>query len=84
MKMNVFIITTDAIMTTNYESLHASAINFVTHEINAINSSINSNNSIASNVNVNLKEILFTDITIYDDVNIRIKLANVTTSYSNL
>ena len=85
MKMNVFVMTINAIMTINYENLHnANAINFVAHKVNAINFSINSNNFIVSNINVNLKEILFTNITIYDDVNIRIKFANVTTNYSNL
>ena len=85
MKMNVFIMTVDATITTNDENLHnANAINFVAHEINAINFSINSNNFIASSANVNLKKVLFTNITIYDDVSTRIKFANIATSYSNL
>ena len=85
MKMNVSAMTVDAIMTTNYENLHnANAINFVAHEIDLINSSINSSNFIASNVNASLKKILFTDITIYDDVDTRTKFANVIANYSNL
>ena len=85
MKMNVFAMTVDATMTTNYESLlNASAINFVAHEVNAINSAVNSSNSIVSSANVSLKEVLSTDITIYDNVSIRTKFADVTTSYSEL
>ena len=85
MKMSVSAMTADATMTINYENLHnANATNFVAHEVNAINSAINSSNSIASSANVNLKEVLSTDITIYDDVSTRTKFANVTTSYSEL
>ena len=85
MKMSVSVMTVDATMIINYENLHnANAINFVAHEVNAINFAINSSNSITSSVNVNLKEVLFTNITIYDDVNIRIKFANVTANYSEL
>ena len=85
MKMNVSAMTTDAIMTTSYESLHnANATNFVAHEVNAINSAINLSNFIASSVNVSLKEVLSTDITIYDDVSTRIKFADITASYSKL
>ena len=84
MKMNVSAMTADATMTINYENLNAIAINFVAQKVNAINSSINSSNFVASSANASLKEILFTDITIYDDIDTRTKFANVIASYSNL
>ena len=78
MKLDVFVMTIDAIVATNYESLNAIAINFVDAN------EINFNNFVASSANINVKEILFVDITIYDDVNTRIKFANVIANYSNL
>ena len=84
MKMSVSVMTADAIMTINYENQNAIAINFVAQKIDAINSSINSSNSVASSANVSLKKVLSTDITIYDNVSIRTKFANVTANYSNL
>ena len=85
MKMSVFAMIIDATIAINYEDLYnANAINFVAHEVNAINSSINSSNSTASSVNVSLKKILSTNITIYDDIDTRIKFANVIANYSNL
>ena len=82
MKFDVFVMTIDAIVATNYENLNAIATNFV--DANEINSSNISINSAVSSVNLNVKEVLFADITIYDDVDTRIKFANVIASYSNL
>ena len=78
MKFDVFVMTVDATVATNYKSLNAIAINFVDAN------EINFNNFAVSNVNINVKEILSIDITIYDDVDTRIKFANVIASYSNL
>ena len=81
--------TIDAIITINYKTLHdAIAINFVVLNFNftinfAINSCENSNNSV-SNSNINVEKILFANITIYDDINARIKFANVIENYSKL
>ena len=81
--------TTDATMTTSYENLHdAIATNFAASNFNftinfAINSCENSNNS-APNSSINVEKILLADITIYDDTNARIKLANVVENYSEL
>ena len=82
MKLDVFVMTADATVATNYENLNAIAINFV--DANEINSSNIFINFAVSNVNINVKEVLFADITIYDDVDTRIKFANVIASYSNL
>ena len=86
MKFDVSILIVDATIAINYENLHdAIATNFVANLINfSINSASNSNNSIVSNVNISAKEVLSVEITIYDDVNARIKFANVVTNYSNL
>ena len=74
--------TTDATVAINYENLNAIAINFVdANEINFSNISIN---SAVSNASINVKEVLSADITIYDDVDTRIKFANVIANYSNL
>jgi hypothetical protein len=92
MKMNVFAMIVDAIIAINYENLHnannAIAINFVANEANVINSSINfeinSYNFTIFDVDACVKKILTTNITIYDNVNTRIKFANVIANYSNL
>ena len=82
MKFDVFVMIVDTIVATNYENLNAIAINFVdANEINFSNIFIN---FAVSNVNINVKKILFVDITIYDDVDTRIKFTNVIANYSNL
>ena len=82
MKLDVFVMTADAIVAINYENLNAIATNFV--DANEINSSSIFINSAVSSVSINVKEILSADITIYDDVDTRIKFTNVIASYSNL
>ena len=82
MKFDVFIMTVDATVAINYENLNTIAINFVdANEINFSNIFIN---FAVSNVNINVKKILFVDITIYDDIDTRTKLTNVIANYSNL
>ena len=89
MKFNISIMTIDAIITINYKNLHdAIAINFVVSKFNftinfAINSCENFNNSV-SNSNINVEKILFANITIYDNINARIKFANIIENYSKL
>ena len=82
MKLDVSVMTIDAIVAINYENLNAIATNFV--DANEINSSNISINSAVSSANINVKEVLSADITIYDDVDTRTKFANVIASYSNL
>ena len=78
MKLDVFVMTADAIVATSYENLNAIATNFVDAN------EINFNNFAASSASINVKEVLSVDITIYDNVDTRIKFANVIASYSNL
>ena len=78
MKLDVFVMTIDATVAINYENLNAIAINFVDAN------EINFNNFVVSNVNIDVKKILSIDIRIYDDLNTRIKFANVIANYSNL
>ena len=82
MKLDVFVMTADATVATNYENLNAIAINFV--DANEINSSNIFINFVVSNANINMKKVLFADITIYDDVDTRTKFANLIANYSNL
>ena len=82
MKLDVSVMTADATVATSYENQNAIATNFV--DANEINSSNISINSAASSASLNVKEVLSADITIYDDVDTRTKLADVIASYSNL
>jgi hypothetical protein len=77
MKFDVFVMTIDAIVAINYENLqNAIAINFVENFANfEFNFSINS---------TNFEQILFVEITIYDDINIKIKFVNVIEHYFEL
>ena len=77
MKLDVSVMTIDAIVAIHYESLNAIAINFVDAN------EINFNNFVVSSVNINVKEVLSVDITIYDNVDTRIKFVNVTIKSSH-
>ena len=86
MKFDVSILTTGAIIAINYENLHdAIATNFVANLINfAFNFARNFNDFIVVNFSINTKKMLFVEIIVYDDVNARIKFANVALNYSKL